>query len=55
MSSIVHLRIYEKLIKLKPNNSNIHQSYLELFQKDKLNDFLPYFSKYNNNNWDCWV
>ena len=41
--------LYQKLMRIKPNNSNIHQSYLELFQKDKLNDFLPYFSKYNNN------
>ncbi len=39
--------IYQKLMKMKPNNSNINQSYLELYQKDKLVEFLPYFSKYN--------
>lgn len=38
--------IYETLMKLKPNNSNLFQCYLELYQKDKLNDFLPYFTKY---------
>lgn len=38
--------IYETLMKLKPNNSNLFQCYLELYQKDKLNEFLPYFTKY---------
>lgn len=40
--------IYQKIMKIKPNNSNIHQSYIELYQKDKLVEFLPYFTKYNN-------
>jgi hypothetical protein len=40
--------IYETLMKLKPNNSNIYQCFLELYQKDKLNDFLPYFNRYGN-------
>lgn len=35
--------IYQMLLKMKPNNSNIHQSYLELYQNDKLRDFLVYF------------
>lgn len=39
--------IYETLMKLKPNNSNIYQCFLELYQNDKLNNFLPYFSKYS--------
>jgi len=38
--------IYETIMKLKPNNSNLFQCYLELYQKDKLNEFLPYFTKY---------
>ena len=38
--------IYETLMKLKPNNSNIYQCFLELYQKDKLGEFLPYFTKY---------
>lgn len=41
-------KIYQELIKLKPNNSNVNQSYLELYQNDKLSEYLPYFSKYNN-------
>jgi hypothetical protein len=39
--------IYQKIMSVKPNNSNIHQSYLELYQKDQLNDFIPFFTKYN--------
>jgi len=39
--------IYQQIMKIKPNNSNIHQSYLELYQKDRLTDFLPYFTRYN--------
>jgi hypothetical protein len=32
---------------MKPNNNNIHQSYLELYQTDKLMEFVPYFTKYS--------
>lgn len=41
-------QIYDTLMKLKPNNSNIQQCFLELYQKDKLNEFLPYFTRYGN-------
>lgn len=34
--------LYQQLTRLKPNNSNIHQSYLELYQKDQLREFLPF-------------
>lgn len=40
--------LYQMLLKIKPNNSNMHQSYLELYQSDKLGEYLPYFSKYHN-------
>lgn len=40
--------IYQTLMKMKPNNSNLHQIYLELYQKDLLYEFLPYFTKYSN-------
>lgn len=40
--------IYQKLSKLKPNNSNINQAYLEMYQQDKLKEFLPYFTRYRN-------
>jgi hypothetical protein len=40
--------LYQSIVKLKPNNSNIHQSYLELYQTDLLNEFLPYSTKFNN-------
>lgn len=39
--------IYRSLLAMKPNNNNIYQSYLELYQSDKLMDFLPYFNKYS--------
>lgn len=41
-------QLYQSLMKLKPNNSNIYQSFLELYQKDKLIEFLPYFSRYGD-------
>jgi len=40
--------IYQKINNIKPNNSNIYQSYLVLYQNDILTEYLPYFSKYNN-------
>lgn len=43
----IQTSIYQILMKIKPNNSNVNQSYLELYQNDKLNDYLPYFTKYN--------
>ena len=38
--------IYDRLMKIKPNNSNLHQGFLELYQTDNLNEFLPYFTTY---------
>lgn len=46
MNMKLQTEIYSTLMNLKPNNSNIHQCFLELYQKDKLNDFLPYFTRY---------
>lgn len=40
--------IYQQLMKMKPNNSNLHQIYLELYQTDMLYNFIPYFTKYTN-------
>ena len=40
--------IYQKLIKLKPNNSNSYQIYLELYQQNLLNDVLPFYTNYSN-------
>lgn len=33
-------------MQVKPNNSNLHQVYLELYQKNNLSNFLPYFTIY---------
>lgn len=40
--------IYCRIDKLKPLKQNNYQTYLELYQSDKLNDVLPYISKYSN-------
>ena len=39
----IQSELYQMLLKMKPNNSNIHQSYLELYQRDKLREFILYF------------
>lgn len=41
--------IYQTLQKMRPNNSNIHQAYLELYQHDKLAEFLTYFGTRHRN------
>jgi len=39
-------KTYEMIMKVKPNNSNIYQCFLELYQRDELNAFLPFFTLY---------
>lgn len=39
--------IYDRLMKMKPNNSNLHQGFLELYQNNNINEFLPYFTRYS--------
>ncbi len=38
-------KLYETLSKYKPNNSNIYQCFLELYQLDKLINFIPFLIK----------
>ncbi len=38
--------IYRKIFRMMPKYDNIHQAYLELYQKNVLHDVLPYFTKY---------
>lgn len=40
--------IYCQIDKLKPLKQNSYQNFLELYQHDKLNEILPYISKYSN-------
>jgi hypothetical protein len=40
--------IYQKLLKIKLQNDNTYQTFLELYQTDKLHDILPFFTKYSN-------
>lgn len=41
--------IYQKIAKIKPNNNNIHQNYLELYQKDNLKQYLAYYGSNDKN------
>lgn len=45
----VQTDLYQRILKIKPNNNNIDQIYLELYQKDLLAEFIPYFTKFGNN------
>ena len=38
--------IYRKLLDIRPNNSNIYQIYLQLYQQDKLKDFVSFYTSY---------
>ena len=40
--------IFIQINKIKSSNKNTYKLYLNLYQKDKLTDFLPYISKYTN-------
>lgn len=40
--------IYQQIEKFKPLKQNNYQIFLELYQHDKLNDILPFISKYSN-------
>jgi hypothetical protein len=40
--------IYRQIYRLKPLEQNNYQVFLELYQHDKLNEVLPYVSKYSN-------
>lgn len=39
-------KTYQTIKGIRPNNSNIFQVYLELYQRDKLHEFLDYYPKY---------
>lgn len=44
----IQTSIYQEIYNLLPKNTkNLHMMYLQLYQKDKLIDYLPYFTKYN--------
>lgn len=43
----IQTQLYQQLFKLKPNNSNLNQCYLELYQKDLLQEYLPYVTNYH--------
>jgi len=46
-------KLYETLTRYKPNNSNIYQCFLELYQIDKLTSFIPFFIQQCGQNENC--
>lgn len=42
----IETNIYQQVKNIRPINPNIHQGYLELYQQNKLKEYLPYFTKY---------
>jgi hypothetical protein len=44
----IQTELYEYLSNMKPNNSNNAQIYLELYQKDKLSEYLPFIADNNH-------
>lgn len=40
--------IYQQVLNTKPKYLNIHQGYLELYQENKLKEYLPYFTNYHS-------
>jgi hypothetical protein len=40
--------IYQQVLNTKPKYFNIHQGYLELYQENKLKEYLPYFTNYHS-------
>lgn len=42
----IQTELYQQLLNIRPNNNNIYQIYLQLYQQDKLQDYVPFFSSY---------
>ena len=42
----IQTNIYQQIKNIKPLNKNINQTYLELYQENKLKEYLPYFTNY---------
>ena len=40
--------IYQQILNTKPKYNNIQQGYLELYQENKLKEYLPYFTNYHS-------
>jgi hypothetical protein len=39
--------IYQQVINIKPKNTNINVGYLELYQENKLKEYLPFYTNYH--------
>lgn len=45
---IMQTACYKQITLLKPQTNNIHVGFLEMYQRDKLSSFLPFYSNYSN-------
>lgn len=46
--TILQTECYKKIYGMYPKTKNIHLGFLELYKKDKLSTFLPFYSNYSN-------
>lgn len=46
--TILQTECYKKIYGMLPKTKNIHLGFLELYKKDKLSTFLPFYSNYSN-------
>ena len=42
----IQTHIYQQILNIKPKHANIHIGYLEMYQENKLKEYLPYFTNY---------
>ncbi len=47
MNYKIQTHIYQQILYIKPKCENINLGYLELYQDNKLNEYLPYFTNYH--------
>ncbi len=40
--------IYQQVVNIKPKNTNINVGYLELYQENKLKEYLPFYTNYHS-------
>ena len=44
----IQTHIYQQILNIKPKHVNIHIGYLEMYQENKLKEYLPYLTNYHS-------
>jgi hypothetical protein len=44
----IQTHIYQQILNIKPKHINIHVGYLEMYQENKLKEYLPYLTNYHS-------